>query len=110
MDAGNWLKPMLGQGELCCIGATTITEYCKYIEKDPALEWHFQQVYVDQPSVKDTISILWGLREHYELHHGVRISDSALVAAAVLADHYISDQFLPDKGLLSLSVSFAHLL
>jgi ATP-dependent Clp protease ATP-binding subunit ClpB len=100
---------MLGRGELCCIGAT-ITEYHKYIGKDPALEWCFQQVYVDQPSVEYTISILQGLHEHYELHHGVQISDSALVAAAVLADHYISDWFLPDKGLLSLSVSFVHLL
>jgi ATP-dependent Clp protease ATP-binding subunit ClpB len=102
MDAGNLLKPMLGRGELRCIGATTITEYRKYIEKDPALERRFQQVYVDQPSVEDTISILRGLRERYELHHGVRISDSALVAAAVLADRYISDRFLPDKGPLSL--------
>jgi len=110
MDAGNQLKPMLGQGELRCIGATTITEYRKYIEKDPALERRFQQVYMDQPSVEDTFSILRGLHECYELHHGVRISDKALVAAAVLADRYISDRFLPDKGLLSLSVSFAHLL
>ncbi|CAK9270809.1 unnamed protein product [Sphagnum jensenii] len=99
MDAGNLLKPMLGRGELRCIGATTITEYRKYIEKDPALERRFQQVYVDQPSVEDTISILRGLRERYELHHGVRISDSALVAAAVLADRYISDRFLPDKAI-----------
>jgi ATP-dependent Clp protease ATP-binding subunit ClpB len=99
MDAGNLLKPMLGRGELHCIGATTITEYRKYIEKDPALERRFQQVYVDQPSVEDTISILRGLRERYELHHGVRISDSALVAAAVLADRYISDRFLPDKAI-----------
>ncbi|KAI5074347.1 hypothetical protein GOP47_0010308 [Adiantum capillus-veneris] len=99
MDAGNLLKPMLGRGELRCIGATTIDEYRKYIEKDPALERRFQQVYVDQPSVEDTISILRGLRERYELHHGVRISDSALVAAAVLSDRYISDRFLPDKAI-----------
>lgn len=98
MDAGNLLKPMLGRGELRCIGATTLDEYRKYIEKDPALERRFQQVYVDQPSVEDTISILRGLRERYELHHGVRISDSALVAAAILSDRYISGRFLPDKG------------
>lgn len=99
MDAGNLLKPMLGRGELRCIGATTLDEYRKYIEKDPALERRFQQVYVDEPSVEDTISILRGLRERYELHHGVRISDSALVAAAILADRYISDRFLPDKAI-----------
>lgn len=98
MDASNLLKPMLGRGELRCIGATTLDEYRKYIEKDPALERRFQQVYVDQPSVEDTISILRGLRERYELHHGVRISDSALVAAAILSDRYISGRFLPDKG------------
>lgn len=106
MDAGNLLKPMLGRGELRCIGATTLDEYRKYIEKDPALERRFQQVYVDQPSVEDTISILRGLRERYELHHGVRISDSALVAAAVLSDRYISGRFLPDKGDLFDSLSF----
>lgn len=99
MDAGNLLKPMLGRGELRCIGATTLDEYRKYIEKDPALERRFQQVYVDQPSVEDTISILRGLRERYELHHGVRISDSALVDAAILSDRYISGRFLPDKGI-----------
>ena len=99
MDAGNLLKPMLGRGELRCIGATTLDEYRKYIEKDPALERRFQQVLVDAPSVEDTISILRGLRERYELHHGVRISDSALVDAAVLADRYIADRFLPDKAL-----------
>ena len=99
MDAGNLLKPMLGRGELRCIGATTLDEYRKYIEKDPALERRFQQVYVDQPSVEDTVSILRGLRERYELHHGVRISDSALVDAAVLADRYIADRFLPDKAI-----------
>ncbi|KAL4184373.1 hypothetical protein AMTRI_Chr10g225320 [Amborella trichopoda] len=99
MDAGNLLKPMLGRGELRCIGATTLDEYRKYIEKDPALERRFQQVYVDQPSVEDTISILRGLRERYELHHGVRISDGALVEAAILADRYISGRFLPDKAI-----------
>ncbi|KAG4958701.1 hypothetical protein AAZX31_13G044100 [Glycine max] len=99
MDAGNLLKPMLGRGELRCIGATTLDEYRKYIEKDPALERRFQQVYVDQPSVEDTISILRGLRERYELHHGVRISDSALVDAAILSDRYISGRFLPDKAI-----------
>jgi ATP-dependent Clp protease ATP-binding subunit ClpB len=97
MDAGNLLKPMLGRGELRCIGATTLDEYRQYIEKDPALERRFQQVLVDQPSVSDTVSILRGLRERYELHHGVRIRDSALVEAAVLSDRYISDRFLPDK-------------
>lgn len=102
MDAGNLLKPMLGRGELRCIGATTLDEYRKYIEKDPALERRFQQVYVDQPTVEDTISILRGLRERYELHHGVRINDSALVDAAVLSDRYISGRFLPDKGKASL--------
>ncbi|KAF9684202.1 hypothetical protein SADUNF_Sadunf04G0093400 [Salix dunnii] len=99
MDAGNILKPMLGRGELRCIGATTLDEHRKYIEKDPALERRFQQVFVDQPTVEDTISILRGLRERYELHHGVRISDSALVEAAVLSDHYISGRFLPDKAI-----------
>ncbi|XP_050227380.1 chaperone protein ClpB3, chloroplastic [Mercurialis annua] len=99
MDAGNLLKPMLGRGELRCIGATTLDEYRKYIEKDPALERRFQQVYVDQPSVENTISILRGLRERYELHHGVRISDSALVEAAILSDRYISGRFLPDKAI-----------
>lgn len=99
MDAGNLLKPMLGRGELRCIGATTLDEYRKYIEKDPALERRFQQVYVDQPNVEDTISILRGLRERYELHHGVRISDSALVEAAILSDRYISGRFLPDKAI-----------
>ncbi|GMH37305.1 hypothetical protein BSKO_05178 [Bryopsis sp. KO-2023] len=99
MDAGNLLKPMLGRGELRCIGATTLDEYRQYIEKDPALERRFQQVYVDQPSVPQTVSILRGLRERYELHHGVRISDSALVEAAVLADRYIADRFLPDKAI-----------
>ncbi len=99
MDAGNLLKPMLARGELHCIGATTLDEYRKYIEKDAALERRFQTVYVDQPSVEDTISILRGLRERYEVHHGVRIKDSALVAAAVLSNRYISDRFLPDKAI-----------
>ncbi|BAC91518.1 ATP-dependent chaperone ClpB [Gloeobacter violaceus] len=99
MDAGNLLKPMLARGELRCIGATTLDEYRKYIEKDAALERRFQQVYVDQPTVEDTISILRGLKERYEVHHGVRISDSALVAAAVLSHRYISDRFLPDKAI-----------
>ncbi len=99
MDAGNLLKPMLARGELRCIGATTLDEYRKYIEKDAALERRFQQVYIDQPSVEDTISILRGLKERYEVHHGVRISDSALVAAATLSTRYISDRFLPDKAI-----------
>jgi ATP-dependent Clp protease ATP-binding subunit ClpB len=99
MDAGNLLKPLLARGELHCIGATTLDEYRKYIEKDAALERRFQPVYVDQPSVEDTISILRGLRERYEVHHGVRIQDSALVAAAVLSHRYISDRFLPDKAI-----------
>src|SRR5271155_3733817 len=99
MDAGNLLKPMLARGELHCIGATTLDEYRKYIEKDAALERRFQTVLVDQPSVEDTISILRGLRERYEGHHGVRIKDSALVAAAVLSQRYISDRFLPDKAI-----------
>jgi ATP-dependent Clp protease ATP-binding subunit ClpB len=99
MDASNMLKPMLARGELHCIGATTLDEYRKHIEKDAALERRFQPVYVDQPSVEDTISILRGLRERYEQHHKVRIRDSALVAAAVLSHRYISDRFLPDKAI-----------
>jgi len=99
MDAGNLLKPMLARGELHCIGATTLDEYRKNIEKDAALERRFQTVLVDQPSVEDTISILRGLRERYEVHHGVRIKDSSLVAAAVLSNRYISDRFLPDKAI-----------
>ena len=99
MDAGNLLKPMLARGELHCIGATTLDEYRKYIEKDAALERRFQPVFVDQPSVEDTISILRGLRDRYEVHHGVRIKDSALVAAAVLSQRYIADRFLPDKAI-----------
>jgi ATP-dependent Clp protease ATP-binding subunit ClpB len=99
MDAGNLLKPMMARGELRCIGATTLDEYRKYIEKDAALERRFQQVYVDQPTVTDTISILRGLKERYEVHHGVKISDNALVAAATLSTRYISDRFLPDKAI-----------
>jgi len=99
MDAGNLLKPALARGELHCIGATTLDEYRKNIEKDAALERRFQTVLVDQPSVEDTISILRGLRERYEIHHGVRIKDSALVAAAILSQRYISDRFLPDKAI-----------
>lgn len=99
MDAGNILKPMLARGELRCIGATTLNEYRKYIEKDTALERRFQPVMVGQPSVEDTISILRGLKDRYEVHHGVRIRDGALVSAAVLSDRYISDRFLPDKAI-----------
>jgi ATP-dependent Clp protease ATP-binding subunit ClpB len=99
MDAGNLLKPMLARGELHCIGATTLDEYRKYIEKDAALARRFQPVNVDQPSVEDTISILRGLKERYEVHHGVRIKDAALVAAAVLSDRYITERFLPDKAI-----------
>ena len=99
MDAGNLLKPMLARGELHCIGATTLDEYRKYIEKDPALERRFQPVMVDEPDVEDTISILRGIKERYEVYHGVKITDSALVAAATLSDRYISDRFLPDKAI-----------
>ncbi len=99
MDASNLLKPMLARGELRCIGATTLDEYRKHIEKDAALERRFQQVYIGQPSVEDTISILRGLKDRYEIHHNVKITDSALVAAAVLSDRYISDRFLPDKAI-----------
>jgi ATP-dependent Clp protease ATP-binding subunit ClpB len=99
MDAGNLLKPMLARGELHCIGATTLDEYRKNVEKDAALERRFQPVLVDQPSVEDTISILRGLRERYEVHHGVRIKDAALVSAAILSNRYISDRFLPDKAI-----------
>ena len=99
MDAGNLLKPMLARGELHCIGATTLDEYRKYIEKDPALERRFQPVLVDQPTVLDTVSILRGLKERYEVYHGVKIQDNALIAAATLSDRYISDRFLPDKAI-----------
>jgi ATP-dependent Clp protease ATP-binding subunit ClpB len=109
MDAGNLLKPMLARGELHCIGATTLDEYRKYIEKDAALERRFQPVMVDQPSVEDTISILRGLKERYEIHHGVRIKDAALVAAAVLSNRYIADRFLPDKAIDLVDESAAKL-
>jgi ATP-dependent Clp protease ATP-binding subunit ClpB len=99
MDAGNMLKPALARGELRCIGATTLDEYRKYIEKDAALERRFQPIVVDQPSVEDTISILRGLKERYEVHHGVRVTDAAIVAAAVLSNRYITDRFLPDKAI-----------
>ena len=109
MDAGNLLKPMLARGELHCIGATTLDEYRKHIEKDAALERRFQPVFVDQPSVEDTISILRGLRDRYEVHHGVRIKDSALVAAAVFSNRYITDRFLPDKAIDLVDESAAKL-
>src|SRR5262245_25280575 len=109
MDAGNLLKPMLARGELHCIGATTLSEYRKHIEKDAALERRFQPVLVDQPSVEDTISILRGLKERYEVHHGVRIKDSALVSAAILSDRYITDRFLPDKAIDLVDESAARL-
>ncbi len=99
MDAGNMLKPMLARGELHCIGATTLNEYREYIEKDSALERRFQKVQIPEPDVEDTISILRGLKERYEVHHGVRITDRALVAAAELSDRYITDRFLPDKAI-----------
>lgn len=99
MDAANILKPALARGDLRCIGATTLDEYQKYIEKDPALERRFQKVFVDEPTVEETISILRGLKERYEVHHGIKISDSAIVAAAELSSRYISDRFLPDKAI-----------
>ena len=99
VDAANMLKPALAKGELRAIGATTIDEYRKYIEKDPALERRFQPVLVDEPTVEDTISILRGLKERYEVHHGVRITDGAIVAAAQLSHRYIADRFLPDKAI-----------
>ncbi len=98
MDAANMLKPQLARGELRTIGATTLDEYRKYIEKDPALERRFQPVMVNEPTVEDAIAILRGLKERYEVHHGVRIQDAALVAAATLSHRYISDRFLPDKA------------
>src|SRR5919201_3402059 len=98
VSAGNMLKPMLARGELRCIGATTLDEYRKHVEKDAALERRFQPILVGEPSVADTIGILRGLKERYEAHHGVRIRDAALVAAAVLSDRYIADRFLPDKA------------
>lgn len=109
MDAGNLLKPLLARGELHCIGATTLDEYRKHIEKDPALERRFQPVIVDQPTVEDTISILRGLKDRYEQHHGVRIKDAALVAAAVLSNRYITDRFLPDKAIDLMDESAAKL-
>ncbi len=99
MDAGNLLKPMLARGELHCIGATTLDEYRQYIEKDPALERRFQPVLVDEPTVEDTIAILRGLKERYEVYHGVKITDAAIIAAATLSNRYISDRFLPDKAI-----------
>lgn len=99
MDAGNMLKPMLARGELHCIGATTLDEHRQYIEKDPALERRFQPVMVDEPSVEDTISILRGLKDRYEVYHGVKITDGALVSAATLSDRYISERYLPDKAI-----------
>ena len=109
MDAGNLLKPLLARGELHCIGATTLDEYRQHVEKDAALERRFQPVFVGEPSVEDTISILRGLKERYEVHHGVRIKDSALVSAAVLSDRYISDRFLPDKAIDLMDESAAKL-
>ncbi len=109
MDAGNLLKPMLARGELHCIGATTLNEYRKYVEKDAALERRFQPVKVDEPSIDDTVSILRGLKERYEIHHGVRIKDAALVTAAVLSARYISDRFLPDKAIDLIDESAARL-
>ena len=109
MDAGNMLKPMLARGELHCIGATTLDEYRKHIEKDAALERRFQPIMVNEPNVEDTISILRGLRERYELHHGVRIQDAALVAAAQLSHRYITDRFLPDKAIDLIDESAAKL-
>src|SRR5437762_7882730 len=99
MDASNMLKPALARGELRAVGATTLNEYKKYIEKDPALERRFQPVLVSEPSVEDTIAILRGLKERYEVHHGVRIKDAAIIAAATLSHRYISDRFLPDKAI-----------
>ena len=99
MDASNLLKPALARGELHCIGATTLDEYRKHVEKDPALQRRFQPVFIGEPTVEDTISILRGLKEKYELHHGVRITDGAIVAAATLSNRYITDRFLPDKAI-----------
>src|SRR5687767_15482618 len=109
MDAGNMLKPLLARGELRMVGATTLDEYRQHIEKDPALERRFQPVFVGEPSVVDTVGILRGLKERYEVHHGVRITDSALVAAATLSDRYISDRFLPDKAIDLVDESAARL-
>lgn len=109
MDAGNLLKPMLARGELHCIGATTTDEYRKYIEKDPALERRFQPVVVDEPKVEDAISILRGLKERFEVHHGVRISDSAIVEAVLLSKRYITDRQLPDKAIDLIDEAAAHI-
>src|SRR5437667_12005033 len=99
MDASNMLKPALARGDLRCIGATTLSEYQKYIEKDKALERRFQKTYVGEPTVEDTIAILRGLKERYEIHHGVKIKDSAILAAAMLSHRYITDRFLPEKAI-----------
>ena len=99
LDAGNMLKPMLARGELHCIGATTLNEYRNYIEKDSALERRFEKVYISEPTVEDTISILRGLKDRFEVFHGVRISDPAIIAAATLSNRYITDRFLPDKAI-----------
>src|SRR4029453_5768645 len=99
MDAGNMLKPALARGELRCIGATTLDEYQKHIEKDKALERRFQPVFVGEPTVEDTISILRGIKEKYEVHHGIKITDDAIIAAATLSNRYISDRQLPDKAI-----------
>src|SRR5205807_2110796 len=109
VDASNMLKPQLARGELRTIGATTLDEYRKYIEKDPALERRFQPVMVNEPSVEDTISILRGLKERCEVHHGVRITDSAIVAAAVMSHRYITDRFLPDKAIDLIDEAASHL-
>src|SRR5213082_2461418 len=109
MDASNILKPALARGELRAIGATTLNEYKKHIEKDPALERRFQPVLVPEPTVEDTIAILRGLKERYEVHHGVRIKDSAIIAAATLSNRYISDRFLPDKAIDLIDESAASL-
>ena len=109
MDAGNMLKPMLARGELHLIGATTLDEYRKHVEKDPALERRFQPVMINEPTVEDTISILRGLKQRYEVHHGVRITDAAVIAAATLSHRYISDRFLPDKAIDLIDESAARL-
>jgi ATP-dependent Clp protease ATP-binding subunit ClpB len=109
MDASNLLKPALARGELHCVGATTLDEYRKHVEKDPALARRFQPVMVEEPTVEDTVSILRGLKEKYEQHHKVRISDSALVSAAVLSNRYITDRFLPDKAIDLVDESAARL-
>src|SRR5687767_15737459 len=109
MDASNLLKPALARGELHCIGATTLDEYRKHVEKDAALERRFQPVFVGEPSVPDTISILRDLKEKYELHHGVRITDGAIVAAATLSNRYITDRFLPDKAIDLIDKDTSHI-